>query len=462
MVFRRRIRGGPNGSPGERWVILTQYYPPEPGAPQIRLHTLARHLQRAGIDVRVLTGMPNYPQGVVHEGYRRKLQATETIDGIPVSRVWLYPATGRSIFRRLANYLSFTFTATAYLLFMPKIDMLFVESQPISLGIAGVMLKWLRGIPYVYNIPDLQADSAKQLGFVGARVLLRIAVGMEQFFMRQSWTVSTVTNRFIEYYVDRGIPRAKLTFLPNGADIEVLRPLPYDEQYARRLGVFGKKVFTYAGTHAYYHGLEALIEAARLLQDRPDIVILLVGQGPVRENLRRMARVYGLENVVFGDSPFAEMPQLMSITYASVVVMKDIETAEKMRLSKTFPPLACGVPVIHSGRGEAADLIVERECGLCAPPDSPQDLQQVIRSLADDQALRDKLGANGRRFITEELSWEQIITRWLEQLRALRARDDAPPVPQAVGATSASTGAHAAPAVGVNAAIDRPAGVSEP
>ena len=423
--MRRRKRGGPDGSPGERWVILTQYYPPEPGAPQIRLHTLATHLRQAGIDVRVLTGMPNYPQGVVHEAYRRKLYATDVIDGIQVSRVWLYAATGRSIFRRLANYLSFTFTATCYLLFMRRIDMLFVESQPISLGIAGVMLKWFRGIPYVYNIPDLQADSAKQLGFVGARILLRIAVGMEQFFMRQSWTVSTVTHRFIDYYVERGIRRPKLTFLPNGADIDVLRPLPYDEKYAERLGVRGKKVFTYAGTHAYYHGLEVLIEAARLLQDRPDIVILLVGQGPVRDNLKRMARVYGLENVVFGDSPFAEMPQLMSITYASVVVMKDIETAEKMRLSKTFPPLACGVPVIHSGRGEAADLIVERDCGMCAPPDSPNDLQAVIRSLADDRPLRDRLGVNGRRFIAEELSWETIITRWLAQLRELRANESA-------------------------------------
>jgi glycosyltransferase involved in cell wall biosynthesis len=117
------------------------------------------------------------------------------------------------------------------------------------------------------------------------------------------------------------------------------------------------------------------------------------------------------------------MPQLMSITYASVVVMKDIETAEKMRLSKTFPPLACGVPVIHSGRGEAADLIIERNCGLCAPPDSPNDLQAVIRSLADDRPLRDQLGQNGRRFITEELSWETIITRWLAQLRELRANE---------------------------------------
>lgn len=436
MIFGFGNRNRPNGSPGERWVIVTQYYPPEPGAPQIRLHTLATHLRDAGIDVRVVTGMPNYPVGVIHEKYRGKLFYEETIDGIEVRRVWLYPATGRRFFRRIANYLSFSFTATCYLLFLRNVDVLFVESQPISLGIAGLLMKWLRGIPYVYNIPDLQTDSAKQLGFLGARLLLFSAVAMENVFMRQSWTVSTVTNRFIDYYVKRGVKREKLTFLPNGADTNVLKPMPYDEEYANQLGIAGKKVFTYAGTHAYYHGLEVLIEAARHLTDRNDIAILLVGQGPVRENLRRMARIYGLENVYFRESPFSQMPRLMSITYASLVVMKDIETAEKMRLSKTFPPLACGVPVVHSGRGEAADLLLEHACGLVAPPDSPEQLARVIRELADDPDLRERLGRNGVAFIDEHLTWSRIISNWLDQLKRLN-----PPPAEAPRLESAAAGA---------------------
>lgn len=414
-------------------MIVTQYFPPEPGAPQIRLFRLATYLKRAGIDVRVVTGMPNYPLGIVQEAYRGKLYCRERIDDIDVFRVWLYPAAGRRFFRRLANYLTFSFTATFYLLFFVRnIDVLFVESQPISLGIAGLLMKWFRRVPYVYNIPDLQTDSAKQLGFLGARALLRIAVLMENMFMRQSWTVSTVTHRFIDYYVQRGIPRCKLTFLPNGADTSILTPLPYDDAYARQLGVSGKKVFTYAGTHAYYHGLEVLVEAARLLVDREDIVILLVGHGPVRENLKRMARIYGLNNVVFRDSPFSEMPRLMSITYASLVVMKDIEMAEKMRLSKTFPPLACGVPVVHSGRGEAADLIVEHHCGVVAPPDSPSELAATIRHLADNPALRDELGQNGVQFIRDNLTWSKIISEWLQQLRQLDTNNKIESQPQPV------------------------------
>jgi colanic acid biosynthesis glycosyl transferase WcaI len=415
-------RNYPNGSAGEEWVIVTQYYPPEPGAPQIRLHTLAKNLIKHGINVRVVTGMPNYPIGVIHEGYRGKWFASEDIDGVPISRVWLYPATGRNPFKRLLNYLTFTLTATLYVLFrVRKIDVLFVESQPISLGVLGILMKWIRGIPYVYNIPDLQTDVAGQLGFIGARFLLRIAVAMENLFMRQSWTVSTVTHRFIDYYVDRGIPRRQISFLPNGADTEILKPMTPDEDYARKMGVQGKRVFTYAGTHAYYHGLEVLIEAAKLVRHRDDIVFLLVGEGPVRQKLKDMTKEYELNNVVFENSPFSEMAQLMSISYASLVVMKDIPAAEKMRLSKTFPPLACGVPVIYSGRGESAEMVAKHRCGLVVPPETPSELAAAIEKLADFPEVRNEMGRQGVELVRRELSWSAIISNWLSQLRAPQA-----------------------------------------
>ncbi|MGE0757697.1 MAG: glycosyltransferase family 4 protein [Pirellulaceae bacterium] len=408
----------PQGDVGERWVIVTQYYPPEPGAPQIRLHTLARYLKKQGIHVRVLTGMPNYPTGVVRDGYRGRFFCREEIDGIEVTRVWLYAATGRNPLKRLCNYLSFSLTACLYAFFgLRNVDLLFIESQPISLGVVGVLMKWFRRVPYVYNIPDLQTDVAKQLGFVGARLLLQTAEVLENLFMRQSMTVSTVTHRFIEYYVKRGIPRWQISFLPNGADTDVLKPLPYDMEYARRMGVAGKKVFTYAGTHAFYHGLEVIIEAARLLKDRDDVTVLMVGEGPVRQKLKDMVQEYGLNNVVFGDSPFHEMAQLMSITTGSLVVMKDIPAADKMRLSKTFPPLACGVPVIYAGKGESADMVVHHECGVAVPHDAPGQLAEAVLRLADNPELRDTMGRNGVCLIERELSWSMIISNWLKELR---------------------------------------------
>jgi glycosyltransferase involved in cell wall biosynthesis len=293
---------------------------------------------------------------------------------------------------------------------------MFVESQPLSLGVVALMMKWLRGVPYVYNVPDLQVDMARELGFVQNETMLSIMAKLEDFFLRQSWNVSTVTHRFIEHFESRGVPRSQISFLPNGVDTDFLRPLSPDEELLERWGLDGKKTFVYIGTHAYYHGLETLLEAAALLSCRTDIAFLLIGDGPVREPLKAMARERGLESVVFGASPYEEMARCYSIAYASVAVLKDIEVARKMRLSKVFPSLSCGVPVIFSGAGETPELLERHRAGIAVQAEDPAALARAIEELADDPARRDAMGKAGRELTEKEFSWQAIVRRWLDDL----------------------------------------------
>ncbi len=408
--------GSSSSTSGARWLILSQYYPPEIGAPQIRLRALARQLQRHGIEVTVLTAMPNYPAGKLFPGYERKLHMRETLDGIPIRRTWVYAATGRSARARLLNYFSFTGSALLAALFGPRPDVIFLESQPLSLGIVGIIMKWFRRVPYIYNVPDLQIDVARQLGFMRNERFLNFALRGENFFLRQSWKVSTVTERFIDHFVERGIPRDQVTFLPNGADAEFLRPQPPAGYLLDRWQLHGKKVFVYVGTHAYYHGLDTLIHAAAALGNRQDIAFLLIGSGPERERIQQLAGELGLSNVVFGQSPYEEMADLYSIAYASVATLRDMEVARQMRLSKVFPALSCGVPVIYSGVGEAADLLVHHDCGLAVTPEEPAALAQAIRELADDLPRREAMRVAGRALLEREYSWAVIVKRWLAEL----------------------------------------------
>lgn len=170
--------------PGARWLILTQYYAPEIGAPQIRLRSLVRELRNRGLQVEVLTGMPNYPTGRIAPGYEGRWRMSEEIDGARIRRTWLYGGTGRAPHVRLANYFSFTLSALVALFAGPRPDVLFVESQPLSLGVNGLLMKWLRGVPYVYNVPDLQVDVARQLKFMRSEVLLGLARRLEDLFLR--------------------------------------------------------------------------------------------------------------------------------------------------------------------------------------------------------------------------------------------------------------------------------------
>lgn len=402
--------------PAERWLILTQYYPPEIGAPQLRLRAFARELRRRGIQVEVLTGLPNYPTGVVFPGYRRRLRMRETIDGVPVTRTWLYGATGRSASVRLANYFSFTATALAAALLRRKPDRIFVESQPLSLGIIALAMRWLRQVPYIYNVPDLQVDVARELGFLENSTALSVMTKVENLFLKQAASVATVTERFVEHFEDRGIARSKISFLPNGADTDFLRPLPPDQELLARWSLQGKKTFAYIGTHAYYHGLSTLIETAALLRERKDIAFLLIGDGPEREALKAQARALELDNVVFGSSPYEEMARCYSIAYASVAVLRDMDVARKMRLAKVFPALSCGVPVVFSGLGETPELLEAHGAGIAVQPEQPAALARAIEELADDPGRRDAMGRAGRELAEARFSWRVIVDRWLNEI----------------------------------------------
>src|SRR6476620_2788079 len=398
------------------WLLVTQYYYPEPGAPQIRLRALVKELTRRGCRVTVLTGMPNYPEGVIHEGYRGKLRMADEVDGIQVHRIWLYPAGGKNAFKRLLNYLSFTFHTLLRLKLAKGKQVVFIEAQPITLALYGLLARWVFKVPYIYNTPDLQVEIAAERGWMG-RSLVRLAAMIEAYLMKRAYSVSTVTHAFIEHFIKtRGVPRDRMSFLPNGVDLDHLRPLPYDDDYAQKMGVSGKEVLTYAGTHADYQGLDVILDAAKRLKHRSDIVFLMVGKGPERQRLIERAKVEKITNVLFKDSPFEEVSLLMSISYAFVVVLRNIPAAQKMRLSKTFPPLACGVPVIYAGVGESAEIIRKNGCGIVALPENPTSLADAVLTLVDAPEKRSMFSKAGLRLIEREFSWKTIVSNWLSQL----------------------------------------------
>ena len=156
-------------------LVLTQYYAPESGAPAIRLRAMVLELKRLGCCVRVITGMPNYPIGKIYSGYEGRLTQADEIDSVPIRRMWLYPASGRSAVRRFLNYLSFTATGALALLFQGGVDLVFVEAQPITLALPAFLNRLIRGVPYVYNTPDLQVEYAAEDRWVGLRLLIRSA-----------------------------------------------------------------------------------------------------------------------------------------------------------------------------------------------------------------------------------------------------------------------------------------------
>ncbi len=405
-------------------LILSQYYPPEKGAPQIRLSKMAKVMAKNGIDVSVLTGFPNYPEGIIYKEYQNIFNYIEKIDDIKVYRTWIYPASGKNKIKRLINYLSFTFTSTIKIFFIPKPDIVFVEGQPLTLAFPAFLYKIFRGVPYIYNTPDLQVEYARDDKWLPS-FFPWLAGKLERFFMHQSFSVTTVTHAFINHFSKvYDVPYSKISFLPNGADTKTLFPNDLDQDYKIKMGVRSKFIFTYCGTMAPYQGLETIMSTAELLKHRDDISILMIGDGPIKNEIINIKNQKQLDNVIFNDSPISEMNQLMSITYASIVVLRSLEISKKMRLSKTIPPLACGVPVIFSGWGETADIIRKNNAGIVTEPEDHAMLASAIINLADNPSIRNEYSISAHTLAKEQFDWENIVNNWLKQIDDISNGDE--------------------------------------
>jgi len=143
-------------------LILTQYFPPEVGAPQNRLYELAVRLKNKGAKITILTAMPNYPQMHIYDGYRGRCFKFENLDGIKIYRSWIYVSKKRSLFPRLLNYFSFVFSSFFTGWFrMHRFDFLLCESPPLFLGISAYLLKKLKHAKLIFNVSDLWPESAE-------------------------------------------------------------------------------------------------------------------------------------------------------------------------------------------------------------------------------------------------------------------------------------------------------------
>ncbi len=421
-----------------RFLILTQYFPPEHGAPQVRLAAFARQLRRLGHEVEVATAMPNYPTGRIFEEYRGAWYRREDWEGIPVHRVWAYASLGAG-FKRLVNYASFTATALVALLRARRPDYLFVESPPLFLSLPAMLVAAGWRVPVIFNVADLWPDHIREMGHLKDGAVLRAAERLERWTYRRSTFVNAVTEGIRTTLIEhKGVPADKVLLLVNGVDTETFHPGPPEPGLVRELGWDGKRVFLYAGTLGFSQGLTVALDAMEALRERaPDVLLAFIGDGSERKVLEAAAHDRGLANVRFYDPrPPEYIARLYRCVAAGFASLKDLPLFDGARPSKILPAMASGKPVVYSGAGEGARLIERAGAGLTVRPADPAALADAIFRLAADPALASRLGAGGRRFVEAELSWPALVANWLDALNSARngrtghrTRQVAPPAP---------------------------------
>jgi colanic acid biosynthesis glycosyl transferase WcaI len=406
-----------------RFIILTQYFPPEIGGAQTRLYSFASELKRLGHEVEVVTAFPNYPKGKFFEGHGGHFYKREIQDGIVIHRVWLYPAVGGGL-KRMLNYGSFTLTCFYGLAHASKPDFIFVESPPLFLSFPAYIAGLFWGAPFIFNVADLWPDVILDGGFMKDGFVMRVLLAIERWSYRKAAYVNNVTDWIANVLKEKKkVPAEKLVFLPNGADTTRFQPRPADDALQNALGLAGKKIILWAGTLGYAHGLEHVLQTAKLLEPHAEIHFLFVGDGSARKDLERIAQEMKLENVTFRDPVSLDsIAAYHSISMCGLASLVDIPVYEGARPSKVFPVLASAKPLLFVGKGEGARIVRDANAGIVVPPADPQALAESILQLARDPELAERLGKNGRQYVEEHLQWTRLVSDWLGQIDRHKTR----------------------------------------
>lgn len=400
-----------------RILMLTQYFPPEKGAAQVRLKEMAKGLQQQGHDVTVVTAFPNHPTGVIPPEYKGRFLMRDEVDGLPLWRTWIYPVQRGRFWKRLLNYFSFVFSSFFGLGKAGRHDVLLFESPPLFLGITALIYGAVKRTPVIMNISDLWPESAVSLGLVSNRAMIRMAEWLERLLYRKAWKLSVQTVGTIESLVKRGVPREKIALLPNGVDPDLFRPLPPDRELEAQLGVEGKFILLYAGTMGYAHGLDTALETAEILQDHPEIHFLMVGDGSERPRLEELAREKGLTNVQFVDfQPIEQIARYYSLSSINLSTLRRYSLSESIRPSKVFPGLSSGKVLLYVGEGEGARIVEESGGGVVIEPENSRLLAQTILDLQADPDGCARMGAQGREYVVKHYAWRNLVKDWLSQM----------------------------------------------
>ena len=393
-----------------RFLILTQYYPPEVGAAQVRLAAFARELRRAGHEVEVVTALPNYPGGSLQASDRRRLSRRETIDGIRVTRLWLLTATGVGL-PRLVSYLSFTITGLLGAMRARKPDVVFVESPPLFLGLAGWIAARRFGAALVLNISDLWPDSVRDMGVMRRGPWLGLGEWLERILYRRAAAVTAVTEGIRDRLITvKGVPAPRVMYLPNGVDGLTFRPIEASQHEEPP----SRPIFIYIGNHGLAQGLDVVINAAELA---PEFDFVFVGDGSDKSRLQAETSRRELRNVKFDPPVAAEnVAALYARAVAGVATLRRSPLMKGARPAKVVAIMACGRPVLYSGSGEGAKLVRTADAGIVVAPADPRALAGAARAIVADPARAAEMGANGRRYVGKHLSWPVLVASWLREL----------------------------------------------
>lgn len=343
-------------------------------------------------------------RALVDEGYKVTMVTSgdadgdskyEFIDGIHVVRLKVPYDQKMSVFRRFRSFFDFMVRSTIYSLFLKDVDMVFVTSTPLSIGIPALMLKWLRRIPYIFEVRDLWPRVPIEMGMITNTALKKTLVYLEYLVYKNALEIVALSPG-MEQGVKECCPKAKVSMIPNMSKVDIFYPRRKDQSLIDRLGLSRDsfKVIHF-GSIGRANGIENILSNLEICNSDKLVEFVFVGGGSEEERLKKQCKDKGLRNVFFlGAYSLSDTSNIVNLCDVSLVSFANIPVLYTNSPNKLFDSLSAGKAIIVNSAGWTKDLVENYHCGLYVDPDSPEDLIHSIELLASDKALLGRMEEN--------------------------------------------------------------------
>jgi len=372
---------------------------------------MARRWSAAGHDVTVMTSV--YDKSDFES---KGLISTTDVDGIKVLAINVKMSNKHGALRRLSTFLAFIFFAS-WLSVWRAADVVVASSGPLTVGIPGLLSKWVRRRPFVFEIRDLFAEGVDQMGVVTNRVALKLIHTAEVFFCRAADLVVALSPGMSDW-VSKHAPKIKVITVTNAADNDLFGKAPKAESQTDCFRV----VFT--GSVGPANNCELILDAAEILMGRDvfDVRFEIIGDGKEKPRIQADAGKRGLTNVLFrGLMPKTTLAGELSSATVSLLTLRPIPVFDTVSPNKLFDALAAGVPVVQTTQGWIKVMLEESDCGLTVSGDDPEGLVEAVLAIVRDPDRRAVMSANAQRVARERFDRGLLAGQMLEALGTLVA-----------------------------------------
>lgn len=408
-----------------KFLILSQYYPPETGAPQNRLHSLALNLVKNGCEVEVLTAMPNYPKMEIFDDYKGLSYFKENINGIKVHRSKIYVSKSKGVLRRLLNYFSFVYSSIKVSNKLSETDYVICESPPLFLGFSALYISKKLKAKLIFNVSDLWPESAEKLNIVNNKFLLNLAYKFEEYLYRKSFLVTGQTQGIVANINNR-FPDLPTLWQPNGIDKEVY-DVTENKDWIKRYELDGKSIYVYAGIIGHAQGLDVIIKAKSWLLNNEfelskKVAFVIIGDGPDKQRLVALNKELKTDITFIPNTPKIEVLKMLKACQGYIVPLKKLDLFLGAIPSKIFDALALSKPILLGVDGEAKSLFIDQgRAGIYFEPENELSLAKALTELENDPLQASVYGKSGNIYANKNFDRKNIAKQLLNRIQKLNS-----------------------------------------